>query len=539
MTSLKRPNKIQIRAQVLSTISKFKGNKRPYDSDIEQAIEEFRGFDNDDLVIATILKEIEGTGELYDNILSLILLNLKNDELLGQKVIESLCDTKVSDRKKLYLINILREQGQKIDYNFINSCVEDADKVIDSETQKFLQEAKFSPEAQIDFYDFYFTVNEEDKNMLISSITNDYTGDELANILVPFAYLYPNNCLNETILDALATSKSEFAYEPLEYVANNNEKYSQYAKNCLNKLKISGVRNKPEKEILYKELLKGSKPLGFYYSLADGNSNISCVFAREKEDKTIQTFFNVFNLNLGTISSFGFNEMLKEDFEIVLKRFFKSSLKAKLTPQEGKKLFDYFEGLNYKTGQNIPYEHLCWRQLTYDIKNDNDELSKFLTKNLKKILLSEKIIEEILNSAIFENWFLNVENSEKLKSIIANIDENEILNIEEIEQEILKKTDELLLEDKERITQKITYQSYILAESKMSTTANSLYSTTFSDDALKILLRHIFKKSIYEHYYKNAQSSEIKGVNIFRKIEKSTTTDFAKKLVKAIEEKWT
>ena len=62
MTSLKRPNKIQIRAQVLSTISKFKGNKRPYDSDIEQAIEEFRGFDNDDLVIATILKEIEGTG---------------------------------------------------------------------------------------------------------------------------------------------------------------------------------------------------------------------------------------------------------------------------------------------------------------------------------------------------------------------------------------------------------------------------------------------------------------------------------------------
>ncbi len=83
---------------------------------------------------------------------------------------------------------MLNQAGIPVDVNMIHLYVENPDKIVDLETEKFLKMAEVNPEAQIDFLDFYYGVNETDRAILLDTIISDYTGDHLANILIPLIY---------------------------------------------------------------------------------------------------------------------------------------------------------------------------------------------------------------------------------------------------------------------------------------------------------------------------------------------------------------
>ena len=176
-------SKIQLRGLVLQAVLKFKDCSLPNDKEINSCIKFLNGLDEKEFIASLLLKEISTQSTQYDSILTLLLFSICDAKVLSEQVFKLLGDKNVPDIKKMHLINILRESGQSVDYNFIQTHINNPDEIIDSETKKFLQDAQMSPEVLIDFFDFYFTVSTDDKNMLVNSIINDYSGDELANVL--------------------------------------------------------------------------------------------------------------------------------------------------------------------------------------------------------------------------------------------------------------------------------------------------------------------------------------------------------------------
>ena len=544
MSEVSKFSKMQIRAQVLQLVLPFKNSDAiPNDVVIENCINDLIALENTDFVTSLLLKELSGSSSTYDNVLTLILYNVSNPEILTKNILEMLADKSVLDVKKLFLIGMLRDCGNNIDYNFIESCVNNPDEAIDAETKKFLQEAVISPETQIDFFDFYFTVNASDRQMLVESIIADYSGDDVANILSPFAYFYPEICIDEKIINALAQSKSYFAYPALKWCSEKcpDNSLALLAKKQLNKLDFSGTDIKKTKSEIYSKMLSDSVPYGFWYSIADGNSNISCVFARKRNDGSIQTFFTVFNLEYGPVCTFGFNEILKQDFDMVLLRFFKSSLHAKVPVFEGKVIFDYLTSRGWQNSRKIPYEFVCWMPLTYDIDTSSN-FNDLISLDYDKKIPNKNIVYQILNSEIFSSWFFEYGDLELFDNVVNVIEKENILDIAKIDSLILDSTKSLLsdCDFKEKFIEKIKFQSYILKNSNMESTSRSLYSCVASDEYLQMLLVHILKRSLYENYLKKVHLSDVSEKRtIFTKNNAKYNLDFANAMIRLIEEQWT
>ena len=536
-------SKIQIRAQVLQSVLKFKNLETPSDSQVEECIRVLNEIENKSLVAQLLLKEISANGSFYDNLLTLFLFSVCDNKTICDSVFLLLNDSNVSDVKKLFLINILREQGQNIDYNFIVSHISNPDEAIDIETKKFLQDAKTSPEVQIDFFDFFFTVADEDKTMLINSIVDDYSGDELANILAPFAYFYPDNYISDKILDALVKSHSYFALEPLKWCAQNcpDKNLAQKSHKLYAKLILSGLDAKKPLQDIFSNVLSDSSPLGFWYSCADGNSNISCVFARQRKNGFVQTFFTVFNLYNGPIACFGFNEISKKDFDVILLRFFKSSVHSKISLSEGKLIFDYLSSQGWKNNVKIPYEFICWRHLTYDVKSIDYSFDKLLCKHLKKIKTTKKVLNEVVNSDIFSSWFYDYSTLPLLSNLFGNILNKNIDSFEILEKNIENLIDVLMNDDDfiNRFYTQLYFQSYILHKSNMQNTANALYSVSFDIELTKYFIFVLIKKSIYIYLVNYLNSLKNSPKNIFGKTHNVFDESFLSSLLSDIEEKWT
>lgn len=545
MSADSKVSKIQIRAQVLQNILKYKNSSIPSDFEVEGSICELNKIEDKEFVASLLLKEITGSGVTYDNILCLILYNIVPNDILSKEIFSLLSSPNVADAKKMFLINMLRERGQGVDYNFIQSCVDNPDEAIDVETKKFLEEAKLSPETLIDFYDFYFTVGQSDRELLLESIINDYSGDSLANLLSPFAYFYPETHINKKILDALCESKSYFAYLALDFCSKNcsDNELASYAEKQLKKLNFSGLKADKSVAQIYSQLFENSVPYGFWYSIADGNSNISCVFARKRENGSIQTFFTVFNLEYGPVSTFGFNEISKEDFDVVLLRFFKSSLHARVNLAEGKAIFDALTNRGWKSGYKIPYEFVCWRLLTYDIEPDNKVFAGIINSQSPQKMINKNVVYKILNSDLFSSWFFEYSDLPEFDKLIDNIEQNCILDISGIETLAKNTSDELITDTgfRQKFVEKIKFQSFILKNADMDSTSKIFLTLAGSDELLKEVLEFIIKKSIYVYFLsKSSCDTSDAKVNIFSAAKKSEKDcDFLKKVVCLIEEKWT
>lgn len=537
-------SKIQIRALVLQAVLKFKNQNIPSDSEIEKCIKYLSELGECKLVSSILLKEISANSSNYDNIITLLLLAISKPEILSSLIFKLLNSPNVTDAKKLFLINILREQGLNIDYNFIQSHVKNPDAVINSETKRFLHDARVSPEVQIDFFDFYFTVSKQDRNMLVDSIIEDYTGDELANILEPFVYFYPEVHLNEKILTALVNSKSLIALKCLEWCSSNysDSNIARLADKCHKKMILSGLNPNVSNSVVFKSFLSDSKPLNFWYSCADGNSNISCVFARQLDTGFIQTFFTVFNLYNGPIASFGFNELALHDFKIILHRFFKTSLHCNVNLNEGKLIFDCLCNRGWKNNVNVPYEFICWRHLTFDIDATECDFSSLLLSDLKIVKISEDIMDEIINSDMLSTWFYTPDNLSIVARSVEFLKVNKINDIKQIDDFIFNLTREFIQvkSNLQSFLEQVYFQSYILKKSNMINSANALFTISKSDSLVCRLLYELVKKSLYFYYVNIAHVYNGEKQSVFsRCIIDFDEYKSACALIKLFEEKWT
>lgn len=546
-------SKIQIRACILQEISKLRSVPALTDRDIEAAISNLSQISDKVFLCTTILKEIDGSIVYFDGILGILALHLASSSVLEKTVFTFLEKPDVKDEKKLFLINLLTQAGVAVDSNLIHLYIKDPDAVIDLETERFLKMAEVNPEAQIDFLDFYYGVSKNDRDVLLNSIINDYSGDILANILAPLIYSLEDKEGIIMCVEGLLKSRSYLAYAPLDWLIKTSDdvRIISLAKKTRNELKIAGLRKEITTLEYYKDLFQGSKPLTPFVSSIDGASNFSFVFAKEFENGTISTFFTVFNLKFGPVSCFGLSNISKKEYENILGRFFKDAEKIPLSVNFAKSLTDELTELGMAKKADIPYEFFCWRQLMYDIEPLDIPIEDYMCSNLcAEPELSKGDIKRALNSEYGEKWFFTINKEKhpelfKLVNEIMSFGAEDFKETENLVYEFLngKNVKELLFELKTRFL----FEAYFLKCLDFKNLSSLFYSIhneaeikNGDENSLLKFAEFSIKKSIYEFFLNLEEAKKAKGQeNIFLKKRKTENFDFnSKKMLELIETNW-
>lgn len=538
-------SKILLRSSVLEVVSGLKASKDFSDAAVEAAIEQLKELHDNEFVIQLLLKEVNCQDARFDSLLAIIAREI-SPQICESESYELLKSKTVPDKKKLFLINNLRDMGKSIDYNDVQTYIVNPDEAIDLETKTFLESARINPEAQIDFLDFFFTVNDNDKKVLLDSISYDFTGDELANVLVPVILHDPKDPIVPFCIEALKKCKSYLAFEPLNYIIENidDEGLKSQARRVVNELKLMGLREEQSKKELFKESFKGSIPFGYWVSPIDGGDNFSIIFARETNNalknalgghSEISTFFTVVNLAHGASACFGFNSISKDEFNLILKRFFGNSLPIELELSVGQRLLEE----SVKKSRKPPYELLCWRTLTYDTEAFEGDLDAEFKRELEKIELDQAGFEKLIDSAYIGDWFFKYGQNLAVDVIIDKINEHKPKTIGDIDV-LIEEALCAIFEDVEPkiFNKKLLMQAYFAHRAGDTEIANILYALIEPSNLKSELLIHIVQKSIYKYFLEIALKPSSGAINIFSKKEVPKNLADPDFYIKLIESEW-
>ncbi len=525
--------KIILRSKIISLIYEFKASKSYSDKTIQSVLDMLKKVEDKELVIEIILKEINCQNTNFDIALTFIAQNISK-EIFKEQIYGQLKSKTTPDIKKVFLVNVLRDMKENINYNDAAYYMEKPEDMLSLETELFVKLSSINPESQIDFLDFFFAISASDKVLLLQSIVEDFEGEELANILEPLLYVEPEADYIPDVIEYIKTTKSYTALVALENIIKNypDSKYAQAAKKAHSELKISGMREIKTKADILREPLKGSVPLGFWGSLVDGCDNFSIIFARQKQDGTLAAFFTCINLNFGVNTCFGFDNIDIEEFTTILERFFKTNAMVKLEDDFAIHLFKTAENLNRESGVKIPYEYICWKNYMADIFPSEFSINNYIEKNLEKTQINEENFENLISSNYFDCWFLKEGDNTCFDEFLSEC--TKCHSIKEIDLLIEKYIPKIF--DDDFYDKKLTYQALFLhfAElyefSKICFTLNSEYEYRHK------LYKEILRKSVYQHFLQKAQFEE-ETTNIFAKKNKAQNVNFDE-YIDMIEAEW-
>lgn len=538
-------NKLQIKAEILTVISKLQTNVEA--SNVEAVLKTLSEQEDKDSILEILLKELTKANEEKGVLICFLLLKLCDFKKVEDSLWELLKSPTVKDSIKTVILNILKDMGNKVNYSKVEEYFDNPEEVIDADTQRLLQIAIVNPEAQIDFLDFASSLSDVDKKILLTSLGDDYTSDNLANILNPLFLYEPTTEIGKIALNILGSTKSQLALhtlnEALEFV--DDEETIGLIKKNISTLKISGVREDNAVDF-YKSILS-SVPYLCYISFPDGHGNQALIFSREKESGTIQIVAIVVNDTVGIVDCFGFNDISKAEFDRIVDRFYNGDEHIFINPKELKTILVHAEKLTRKFGKKISYEYICWRNLLSDIEIESKPIEITLKSKLSAKPLSEENLEQIFMFDFVQRWFFDVESNDEFRTFIENLNENIKENnmsfdFNELVTQKLPKI--FTIEQKDLLDKRILMSSYLKLLSENNEDAQFLYSLYFDEDKKKELAETILKKSIYEYYVtlKFKQKDESKMKNIFAMRNKQKTTELSTKqidlVISIIESLW-
>ena len=538
-------NKIQLKAEILTVISKLQTLSDA--SKVDSIIEVLAGQENKKQVLDLLMREFVKTNEDKAFIISFLMLRLADKEQLENALWTSLKSPTVSDYNKALILNLLKDMGNRVDYNDIDEYFESSEEIIDTETKELLHTAIMNPEAQIDFLDFLEAIPYEDKMTLIQSLGDDYSEDALANILIPVFLHDPTARIAQVALEILGTTKSQLALhalqESLEYA---EEDLIPAIKRNISALKLSGVREDNALDF-YKEVLSESKPYECYTSYPDGHGNQALIFSREREDETIQFVATVINDKWGIVDCFGFNQITKDEFTKIVERFYGDEDSVYINQTVLKSLLVNAENLVHRHGEIMSYEYICWRNLTSDISIEPVPMEFILEDKFKKEKLSENDFNKICLSDIAQKWFLDTDFYDEFAEFMHKVNKNYLNG--DLEQDLDKEIEEnldLIITKKEykKWKHRILVSAYLKYLANEKAEAQRLYSLYFDEESIHKMLVNIIRKSIYEYYVglKFRMIEEDQTTNIFARNREATKSDFSidllENIINEIETKW-
>ena len=546
MQEVEQLNKIQLKAEVLTAITRLQTLQDA--TKVDELLYVLDNQTDKKAVLDTLMRELVKTNEQKAYILCFLLHRLCEKDQLENALWNTLKSPTVSDYVKTVVLNILKDLGNKVDYDNLEEYFESPEDVIDAETKELLHTAIMNPEAQIDFLDFLYSLSDADAKALVQSLADDYTEDALANILIPVFLHDPSSRSAQIALDELGQSKSQLALHALleakEYV---DEEFLPAIKRNISALKLSGVREDNTLDF-YKEVLSESKPYESYSSYPDGHGNQALIFSREREDETIQLVATVVSDKWGIVDCFGFNQITKNDFKRIVERFYGDDLPVFINHTVLKTLLMKAEETVHKHGELMSYEYICWRNLLHDIPTEPVPMQYILEDKFEKKTLTKKELDKICLAEETQKWFLDTDFSIKFYDFTEKLNNNfKKVNYDiDLDEAIDEDLHKLIDKNEEKIWAKrimnVAYLKYLANEKNL---AGLFYALYFDEDAKEELFRNIIRKSIYEYYVliKFKLDSANKTTNLFKRNtnyedEITITKAQAEKVIEKIEKAW-
>lgn len=544
--SVNQLSKLQIKAEILTVISKLQ--TMPDVNSVDQILEVLLLQEDKKSILDILIKELLKSSEQKAFLISYLLMRICDKQEVESALWDVLKNPAVNDIIKTIVLNILKDMGNKVDYEKFNEYFENPDEVIDADTQKLLHVAMVNPEAQIDFLDFLNSLSDSDKRILVQSLGEDYTSDDLANILIPVFLYSPESELGRISLGILGETKSQLALhalsEALDFVSD--EEIISAIKKNISKLKLAGVRE--DKAIdFYKSILKETKPYKSYTSYPDGHGNQALIFSRERENETIQLVAIVVNDCWGIVDCFGFNEISKPEFERIVDRFYNEDERVYVNHPVLKNLLNKAEELTRKTEGEISYEYICWKTLLSDIQEEPVPVELILQMKFDKKPLSDEDLEKIYTFDFIQRWFLDTDSNSSFKLLVEDLNKQISRDSFNFDLDsIVKESSKDIFSDEERnlLDKRILLCAYLKYLSGEKEATQFLYSLYFDEIQKNKLIENIVRKSIYEYYVtlKFKQKEEKSMTNIFAIKNKPKTVELNSKqielMISVIESLW-
>ncbi|MCD7780625.1 MAG: hypothetical protein LUH05_08140, partial [Candidatus Gastranaerophilales bacterium] len=357
-------SKLQIRARVLSVISDIKSLKNFNEEVLSEYKKELIQIQNKEALFDIFLKEYIKMEESEYIFSACLLKNLIPVNYINDKVFKYLRENSLSDDIKYKLVQLLRIAGGECNYDELPSYFENPDEVLDIETKKLLESAVFNPEAMLDFLDFVSAVSKNDRNILLQSLKQDYTGDVLANIIYPILYSDFDEDFILKAVEILSESKSSLAIAPFKYLikVSDNKDIVNACEIGLKKLKLSGATEEKAQEY-FKNITKDSTPAEFFTTIPDGGGNQALLISRAGKNKKYHLAAVVTNDLDGVIDCFGFYNISQEELIKVLDKFYKTDGKYKVPSEYVKTKLKEASAITINLKRTFPYEFICWSAL--------------------------------------------------------------------------------------------------------------------------------------------------------------------------------
>ena len=526
-------NKIQIKAEILATISALSTSSQPNSA----LLTDLKMIEDKKTVLDILIKELINASEQKALIICWLLTELIDKETLNNELWNVIKAPEYGDHIKMIAFNMLKDLGNKIDYDVISGYFEQFNELINKETKQLLDTAIMNPEAQIDFMDFLSSISDNDKIILIKSLEEDYANDALANILIPVFLFYIDTEVGNVALEILGRSKSQLAYHALE----NAKKYAPEnllgrINKAISELKMSGIRVDKTEEF-YKNILRESKPYKVYVSFPDGHGNMGIVFSRIRANKTLQFLAIVTNPRYGILDSFGFNSMTERDFFKIIDKFYNYQEKYEINASVAKYLIDQAEEGSHTNNEPIPYEYICWQSILLDIDAEKPNLY------IEKRELNQKDVDKLCLSDYVQNWFFDEITSEEFKAFINKLSSEYKANNFDVDlDKFIADNFDSIYTAKELAYKLITFN--IAAYLRMLKGDKELAEIFYSLGSNYTFLTNIIRKSIYEYYVgkRYILKNQRKTANVFEKKMQPNVDDFQllqlDMIISSIEARW-
>lgn len=486
-------NPFEIKAEIARIFTELEGVK-----DFESYEVHYRTLDaqNDKSIISKLLfKEINTQSN--KNLLKFLLIRYCTQNELIEKLWNIIKNNMASNQAKIFALDLLRDIDSNWSYEDCGQYLDNPDELVDSDTRKILDSAIANPEVQIDFLDFLSSLPDADKIVLLQSLGDDYTKDELANMLVPVFLSMPDTEAGKKALELLGNSKSQLAYHALNSALETAEESLIPAiKKNISILKLSGIREDNTKEF-YKNILKDSKPYKFCITYPDGHGNQAVIISRINKQGKVQFVAIVIDDYKGIRDCFGFNEISKFECNAIIERFYRGQRALDIEPSILKAILTKAEKLS-----KMPYEYVCWKNIISDIETAPLKLNYEIKQ------LTNKEFENILQSDFTDFWFLNSTYSDEFEEFLKLLDKPK--DFEKLIDENLEKvfyTEEYRVWSDRLLN--VSLLKHLAGDEK---TAQNLYSL-YNDKTLKReFFKNILRKSIYEYYFTQKDEEKIRAI---------------------------
>ncbi len=513
-SSVKQLNPFEIKAEITSLISKLHDVKDFASYEIH-----YRTLDlqNDKNIITKLLfKEIPNIMPENVGIVKFLLMRYAKHEVLINHLWSIIKNNMSTSAMKIFALDFLRELDTEWSYE---ECEEylNTDELVDRDTQKLLDKAIINPEVQIDFLDFIQALSDDDKLTLLRSLNNDYSGDELANILIPVFLSQPDSEVGKEALKLLGESKSLLAYHALSSSIDlMNDEIKPLIKKNISMLKLAGIREDNSLEY-YKKLLSTSRPYRLNLTYPDGQGNQAMIFSRINENYKIQFVAIVLNEYCGIKDCFGFNELSKFECDTIIDRFYREEKSLEISPENFRTLLYNAELTAQKSKQSrLPYEYVCWKNLLADIEFDRRPIKTILDNMLDKHELTMDEFNSTLNADFMVHWFMDAHYSDEFEEFIKDLNTQLKSGAEvDFDQIVDLNVDRIFYkEEKEVWSRKILNCSYLKLITGAPKEAEILYNIYNSNTFKQMFFKFILRKSIYEYYFTIQYNNDTENFSI-------------------------